>query len=205
MTERDELILANTDRVRAVACILRRKLPVSVELDDLCHAGIVGLIQAADSFDEARGLRFWSFAQSRVRGAMLDSLRALDYLPRNLRLRLKVLEGESSKNEECFRRYCRAVAALPRTPLSLSSQQGGRRAIDVADSGMRADAMIEQGERTRALDNAINRLQPRTRYIMTRRLQGDSLVTIGKSLSLNGSRICQISTEAIKTLRRLVQ
>lgn len=79
---RDALIELHRPTVEAIARTLVARLPRSVDVNDLVHAGIWGLMQALESFDPRRGIEFVHFMRRRVRGAMLDELRNLDYLPR---------------------------------------------------------------------------------------------------------------------------
>ena len=73
--------------VRRVALHVASRLPSQVELSDLTQAGFLGLLDAAAKFDVSKGVRFWTYAELRIRGAILDSLRALDWLPRSVRRR----------------------------------------------------------------------------------------------------------------------
>ena len=85
MTHRDQLILDHMPQVRLIATRMQRRCPPCVELDDLVSAGTIGLIQAVDRFDPARGFKLKTLAEHRIRGAMLDFLRKLDPLPRAVR------------------------------------------------------------------------------------------------------------------------
>lgn len=84
---RDQVILEHLPLVKAMAGSMRKKLPANVDLDDLVHAGILGLLGAVANFDPQKEVPFPIFAKYRIRGAMLDSLRKLDSASRNLRRR----------------------------------------------------------------------------------------------------------------------
>ena len=88
---REALIKAHVGLVHHVARLLARRLSTAAELDELLSAGMVGLIQAADTFDVTRGLTFSTYAVPRIRGAILDDLRKQDALPRNVRRRTRDL------------------------------------------------------------------------------------------------------------------
>jgi RNA polymerase sigma factor for flagellar operon FliA len=89
---REQLILAHLPRVLHIARGFRRRLPESVSLDDLVSTGVIGLIAAIDRFDEARNLKLTTYAEYKIRGAILDSLRALDWAPRQSRKRSKQIK-----------------------------------------------------------------------------------------------------------------
>jgi RNA polymerase sigma factor (sigma-70 family) len=90
--QRDELIVEHFPRCRFVAGALKRRLPPSVDLDDLTQAGAIGLMQAASSFDASRGIKFATYAEFRIRGAMLDYLRRLKFARRSESQRAEHLE-----------------------------------------------------------------------------------------------------------------
>src|SRR5580698_4963747 len=92
LTDRDDLVLQHLALVRSIAVRVYESLPVHVDLDDLIHAGIMGLFDAATKYDGDKQVTFRSYAKHRVRGAILDSLRAMDWASRDLRRRHKQLE-----------------------------------------------------------------------------------------------------------------
>ena len=83
--ERQRLLLENLPEVRYIARRVHDRLPAHVPFDDLIHAGILGLIDAVDKFDASKNVQLKSYARFRIRGAILDSLRQMDWSPRNLR------------------------------------------------------------------------------------------------------------------------
>lgn len=89
---RDQLILDHLPLVRSMALRVREYLPANVDLDDLVHAGVLGLFDAARKYDPDRHVAFSSYARHRIKGAMLDSLRELDWASRDLRRRHKQVE-----------------------------------------------------------------------------------------------------------------
>lgn len=91
--ERDRTILDHLPLVRAIAVRVHENLPVHVDLDDLIHAGILGLIDATEKYDPHKKVVFSSYAKHRIKGAILDSLRQLDWASRELRKRHKELEA----------------------------------------------------------------------------------------------------------------
>jgi len=90
---RDQIVLDNLSLVKAIAIRVHENLPVHVDLDDLVHAGVLGLFDAASKYDPAKKVVFQGYAKHRVKGAILDSLRQLDWASRDLRKRQKQLDS----------------------------------------------------------------------------------------------------------------
>jgi RNA polymerase sigma factor for flagellar operon FliA len=90
--KREELLLEHMSSVRYIARRIRERLPQHVELDDLMSAGVIGLMDAFNKFDTRKNVQFKSYAQFRIRGAILDSLRELDWSPRELRRKGRAIE-----------------------------------------------------------------------------------------------------------------
>src|SRR5271165_1577187 len=90
--ERERLLQENLPEVRYIARRIYDRLPPHVPFDDLVHAGILGLIDAVDKFDPKRNVQLKSYARFRIRGAILDSLRQMDWSPRSLRRQARRVE-----------------------------------------------------------------------------------------------------------------
>ncbi len=91
--DREQLILAHLPQVRLIARRIHERLPESVNLDDLISTGVVGLISAIDRFDASHNVKLKTYAEYKIRGAILDSLRGLDWAPRQQRKRSKQIEA----------------------------------------------------------------------------------------------------------------
>ena len=96
---KDTLIVNSLPLVRIIAKRIARKTPPNVELDDLISSGIIGLIDAIQKYDYKKGTKFKTYAEHRIRGAILDELRAQDWIPRSIRKKEKLLE-KSKVSEE---------------------------------------------------------------------------------------------------------
>ena len=94
--ERDRLVLEHLDLVKSIGVRTHRSLPVNVDLDDLVHAGILGLFDAASKYDPEKQVSFSSYAKHRIKGAILDSLRQLDWASRDMRRRHRQVETATS-------------------------------------------------------------------------------------------------------------
>src|SRR5215475_12894805 len=90
--ERNRLLEENLPEVRYIARRIHDRLPSHVSFEDLVHAGILGLIDAVDKFDPSKNVQLKSYARFRIRGAILDSLRQLDWSPRHLRRQARRIE-----------------------------------------------------------------------------------------------------------------
>src|SRR6202011_4750654 len=90
--ERERLLLEHLPQVRYIARRIHDRLPAQVPLEDLIHAGVVGLIDAVEKFDPSKNVQLKSYAKFRIRGAILDSLRELDWSPRHLRRKARQIE-----------------------------------------------------------------------------------------------------------------
>src|SRR4051794_10818110 len=91
--QRDQIVLDHLPLVKAIAIRVHESLPVHVDLDDLIHAGVMGLFDAVTKYDGAKQVQFHSYAKHRIKGAILDSLRQLDWASRDLRRRQKQVES----------------------------------------------------------------------------------------------------------------
>src|SRR6476620_1179672 len=90
---RDRIVLEHLPLVKAIAIRVHENLPVHVDLDDLIHAGVMGLFDAVTKYDGAKNVAFHSYSKHRIKGAILDSLRQLDWASRDLRRRQKQVDG----------------------------------------------------------------------------------------------------------------
>ncbi len=95
--ERERLLMEQLPQVRYIARRIHERLPRHVPLEDLVHAGVVGLIDALDKYDRGKRVQFGSYAKFRIRGAILDSLREMDWSPRDLRRKARRLEEVHDK------------------------------------------------------------------------------------------------------------
>jgi RNA polymerase sigma factor for flagellar operon FliA len=103
--ERNELILQELPQVQYIASRILERLPQQVELGDLVHAGVIGLLEAYRNFDDSKNASFKTFAKFRIKGAILDSLRALDWGSRGIRRKARDIAEASQKLEATLGRY----------------------------------------------------------------------------------------------------
>jgi RNA polymerase sigma factor for flagellar operon FliA len=96
LNNKDEFLQEYSQLVKRIAHQMMTRLPYSVQIDDLIQAGMIGLLDAAGRYDEIHGAQFETYASQRIRGAMLDELRAADWLPRSLRRDMRRIEAAIS-------------------------------------------------------------------------------------------------------------
>jgi RNA polymerase sigma factor for flagellar operon FliA len=98
--KREELIMEHVPLIKYHAYRLATQLPPNIEINDLINAGVLGLMDAVEKFEPSRGVKFKTYAELRIRGAMLDSLRELDWAPRSLRKKSKELTRASHRLQQ---------------------------------------------------------------------------------------------------------
>lgn len=218
--ERERFVLAHAPLVRYVAQRIVSRLPSTVEICDLINDGIVGLIEAIDRFEPSRGIRFSSFAESRVRGAILDALRDRDAASRSLRRKIRALDSASARVEqrlgrapgdddvavemgvsrEDVARVRRDRESARRAPIDLRMSETS------ATAGLYSDApdpfeSASSAELVGRLAGLIADLPPRERLILGLYYEeGLTMKEIGQSLSVTESRVCQIHTRTVHAL-----
>ncbi len=223
---REELILNYAPLVKYVAGRVGVGLPQTIEQGDLVSYGIFGLIDAIDKFEPERGFKFETYAISRIKGAILDELRALDWVPRSVRARAREIERSLAELEHRLQRSPteEELADHMGSPLvdlqdSLAEiSQLGMVALDemmnrergtatlgdrIPDQrGLSPEAAFQVEETKRVLADAINRLPDRERLVVTLYYyEGLTLSEIGDVLAVTESRVCQIHTKAVMSLR----
>lgn len=223
---RDQLLIAYAPLVGFVASQVAVGLPSSVERCDLTSYGTFGLIDAIEKFELERNLKFSTYAVRRIRGAILDELRALDWAPRSLRAKARAIERARSKLEHKLLRapthqeladalemeLSELQTLLGKTSvLSIASLDEGMIGGDsesttlgdtIADSKSTAHGLLDQHESRRMLAYAINKLDDREKLVLTLYYYEDfSLAEIGKILGVTESRACQIRAKATDQLR----
>ncbi len=224
--ERDQLIVLYAPLVKYVAGRFAAGLPSSVETADLVSYGMFGLIDAIDKYELDRGVRFESYAISRIRGAIIDELRRLDWVPRSVRTKVRAVEQAVAKLEAELGRSPseEEIAAVMRVSVEqLQSILGqisyvGMAALDeaigsedgevlalrdrLADVGELPGASLEREETRAQLVSAIKRMSERERTVLTLYyFEGLTLGQIGEVLGVTESRVCQIHTKAVLHLR----
>lgn len=218
------LIEAYFPLVRYIAERLASTLPASVDVDDLTSMGTFGLIEAIDRFDITRGFQFKTYCSARVRGAILDSLRTNDWVPRLVRLRANLVDktlrrlhaehgreptavemaealGLSLEAYRALREEASPTAMLSLTDETADDPEGGSRMIDLVRDEKGVDPRREQQKRD-VQDLLFRELSEKERTIVTMYYyEGLSMREIAQMLRLTESRICQIHAKVIRRLK----
>jgi len=220
---RDFLVVHYASLVKFVAGRLSAGLPKRVETNDLVSAGMVGLVQAIDRFVPTDAVKFESYAIPRIRGAILDSLRALDWVPRSVRARSRQIEsaivalqnelGRAASDTEIAERLSISVEELNEWLADVASSAIGpldhvaidSHALPETNDFQRAtnpDAAIESGELRRTMRDAIRKLPDRERTTLILYYEENlTFGQIGEVLDVTESRVSQIHAKAVLQLR----
>jgi RNA polymerase sigma factor for flagellar operon FliA len=188
-------------------------MPDSVDQDDLVSDGIFGLMDAIERFEPQRGLSFQTFAVPRIRGAIIDGMRSMDFVPRSVRDKIRVVQRAQVRLEERLGRAPEERELVQETgiPLQqlrdLSRQTHSNHAslddFDLADElSSAADHIVEQGDVNASLMRVIEELAERDRVIIALYyFEGLTLAEIGQVLGVTESRVSQVHRRATNTLR----
>lgn len=225
---RDQLITRYAPLVRFVVGRLGIPPTGLLDAEDLISYGMIGLINAIDRYDIARGVRFEAFASVRIRGAVIDQLRALNWLPRSAVSRMRQVEGalaileqrlgRPAREEEVAEeigisteRYRQILLEMNATilsldaPLSSPSQDDEVTSLsELLEDGSALEPMeqAEHQERTEALSGAIANLPDRERLLLALYYQEElTMKEISKILNVSESRVCQLHMQAVVRLR----
>jgi RNA polymerase sigma factor FliA len=227
--EQERLLLEHLPIVRFLARRIHERLPQHVDIEDLVSAGVVGLMDAFSKFDPQKKVQFRSYAQFRIRGAILDSLRSLDWSPRDLRRKGRAAEeavriltarlgrspGETEIAAEmglCLEEYQSLLGDLKGLEIGTlhveRNEDSGEEEIAYLPGRPEEDPLFccLRGELQEKLTSAIERLPERERLVMTLYYFEElTMREIGLALGVVESRVSQIHTSAVVHLRAALQ
>jgi RNA polymerase sigma factor FliA len=226
---REALILNYSPLVKYVAGRVAVGLPANIEQADLISYGIFGLIDAIEKYEPDRGIKFETYAISRIRGAIIDELRAIDWVPRSVRFKAREIEkayqalenkhkrppsdaemaqemGVSSDDLNNIYTQLSSVSLVALDELmSVEGERGDRLSLveTLEDTKLAGPVeTIEAEEMKQILSEAINRLPEREKIVITLYYyEGLTLAEIGQVLGVTESRICQMHTKAVLAMR----
>jgi RNA polymerase sigma factor for flagellar operon FliA len=227
--KRERLILEHLPQVRLIARRIHERLPESVNLEDLISTGTVGLIAAIDRFDPRHNVKLKTYAEYKIRGAILDSLRGLDWAPRQQRRRSKQIEAAIADAERRLHRAPTEEEIAQQLKISLAeyhewlvdirgvnlgSLEASAREDDSRnllkyisdDEENWPSRLLERSELQRLLAEAIEKM-PRTERIVISLYYHEELTLreIAKVVNLHESRISQLKSQAILRLRSYLE
>lgn len=224
-TDRDLLLMEHLPTVRYLARRIHERLPQHVDLDDLISAGVVGLMDAFSKFDHTKKVQFKSYAQFRIRGAILDSLRTLDWSPRELRRKGRAVEEAIRSVTQRVGRAPSELEIAEEMGIGLAEYQqllGDLKGLEIGslhierseDSNDEEMAYIPgspeedplfrclKGEMKQRLADAIDELPEKERMVLTLYYYEElTMKEIGLTLGVVESRVSQIHSSAVLRLR----
>ena len=225
--ERDALILEHLPQVNWIATRIHDRLPPNVELDDLISAGVVGLLAAVDNFDPSRNATLRTYAEFKIRGAILDSIRGIDGIPTHKRKRLKIVQQAIASLERKLQRIPSEEDIAAELNISLAEYQqwtldlrgvslGSLQVVDgeevdllqlVSDSEDATPARIfERAELERVVSEGMQRMPENERTVLSLYYKEElNLREIGSIMNLHTTRISQLRAQAILRLRTLME
>jgi RNA polymerase sigma factor for flagellar operon FliA len=227
--ERQRLLTENLQEVRYIARRIHDRLPSHVPFDDLVHAGILGLIDAVDKFDSRKNVQLKSYARFRIRGAILDSLRQMDWSPRNLRRQARRIEnanreiaaelgraasepelaGRLGMELEAYQQLLGELRGLDLGSLQAHSEDSGNDEANSAVATRTEEDPFQLTLRTEMrtfLARAIEELDEKERQVLgLYYLEEMTMKEVGAILDIGESRVSQIHTAALIRLRTRLQ
>jgi RNA polymerase sigma factor FliA len=231
---RDQLILAYSPIVKYVAGRMVRGMPAHVELADLISYGLGGLIQAVERFEPGRGVKFESYARTRIHGAIVDGIRGMDWVPRHIRDEARRVNAAHLTLSTRLQRMPTDAELAVQLSMDIAELEAAlQRMADTRllalDEAVPADGHADRGTPSRLVDAlpdrdaedpadsaqaedlrrriaaAIEQLPERQRIVLGLRYQQEfSLAEIGDVLGVSESRACQLHTLAVRGLRAVL-
>jgi len=230
--EFDKKILDNLKLVKIIALKIISRVPAGIELDDLIHTGILGLIDAVNKFDPSKKVKFTTYASLRIRGSILDELRNLDWASRGLRTKIKEVESIYKKLEQKLGRPAKDDEVAKELKMNiddfyklLDNSRGigigvFRYSVDDEVKMVEEDRLlkyftdekanspifvVEREEMQRILAELIDNLPEKEKMVLSfSYVDGLNLLEIAEILNLSESRISQIRTSAVLRLRGML-
>jgi RNA polymerase sigma factor FliA len=226
--KRDELILEHLPQVNWIASRIHEKLPPNIELDDLISAGIVGLMAAIDNFDPSQNASLKTYAEYRIRGAILDSIRGLDGIPNHKRKRVKQVQVAISRAEQKLKRSPNEEEIAAELDISLAKYQqwmlelravslGSLEVIEdgeevsllkfISDDDQESPAhLLERSELERLISEGISKMPENERIVLSLYYKEElNLREIASIMDLHITRISQLRAQGMLRLRAYME
>lgn len=224
--EFQKLVFEQMPQVKYIARRIHEHLPQHVPFEDLVHAGIVGLIDALNKFDTEKNVKFGSYAKFRIRGAILDSLREMDWSPRDLRRKSRQIDtvvqklqlelGRAVSEPEIAKELGLSLRELHNLLNEIRGLEIGSLQCESAEDGQEKDlteniagppgrdplTLCLAGEQKQRLEHAIARLPEREQQVLMLYYQQElTMREVGELMGVGESRVSQIHTLAVEHLR----
>lgn len=223
---REQIIVEYAPLVKVVAGRLSMYLGNNVEYDDLCGYGVFGLIDAIDKYDMAKDVKFETYASFRIRGAILDQIRKMDWIPRTIRQKqkkidtaIKEIESESGKTasdeeiakslgitDDEYTEWQRQMMVTNVVSLNEFTDQGTEAPIDRAQAGSKFESpeeKVEQDELKKMLAQSLETLTEKERKVILLYYYEElTLKEISNILDVSESRVSQLHTKALVKMKK---
>lgn len=223
-TERERIILEHMPQVRLIARRIHERVPGSISLEDLISTGTLGLISAIDRYDPTQGVKLKTYAEYKIRGAILDSLRQMDWAPRQQRKRARLIESAITQLEQDLRRepteeevahylgislddyqeWLGDTHGLTVGSLDMSWEEPGSEMINqISDTEQHwPSRLLEKAELNRLLVRAVDRLPyPERTVLSLYYLEELTLREIASVMEIHESRVSQLKSQGVLRLR----
>ena len=226
-----EMVNSSLPGVRFLANRMASRLPAHVDVEDLIQVGLIGLLQSADRFDPGRGVKFQTYANRRIEGAMLDYLRSLDWRPRSVRRRSREFDqavaaaeqrlGESASEEDLARELGVSASELDQWILDSASSgewyagsfpeqdsdDGPRDLLaELADAADSPEETVEKEQMHRVVAEAVDNLPAKEQLVISLYYyEHRTMKEIGGVLDVKQGRVSQLHSQAIARLRKRMQ
>jgi len=225
--QKKKIIREYAPLVKFIAQKIALRLPANIELDDLLSAGIIGLMDAIDKYDPARDNKFKTYAEFRIRGAILDELRAQDWIPRSMREKAKNIErafhrleqrlGRTPSEEEAAKELglnldefqaalhqCKSISLLSLDEVGTFANGDKKSLLGILEAGAATNPLVQisNSQLRDHLARAIQELPEKQRMVLSLYYYEDlNLKEIGEVLEVTESRVSQLHTQAVLRLR----
>ncbi len=226
--ERDSLILEHLPQVNWIAIRVHEKLPSGIELDDLISAGVVGLVAAVDNYDPSHGASLRTYAEYKIRGAILDSIRGLDGIPSHKRKRVKQVQQAIAHLETKLQRSASEEEIAAELGIGLHEFQqwmvdlrgvslGSLNVVDdgeefsllkfISDDGEESpDRILERTELEKLISRGIDRMPEREGLVLSLYYKEElNLREVAEIMGLHLTRVAQLRVQAILRLRSFLE
>ena len=228
-SDKNQLLKDHAPLVKKLAHQMKAKLPPSVEVDDLIQAGMIGLLDAVNRYEETHGAQFETYAVQRIRGSMLDELRSSDWMPRSMRQNMRKIEVAMTALQQRLGRPPTETEVAKQLKLSLSEYQdlltdgGGHQLVYYEDfhdgegnehfldryctdnASDPLKALMNSGFRQAVID-AILALPEREKILMGLYYEQEmNLKEIGAVMGVSESRVCQLHSQAVARMRAFLK
>jgi len=224
---RERLIMEHAPLIKYIVNRIAVRLPSHIDLDDLINTGVIGLMDAIEKYDPEKNCKFKTYAEFRIKGAILDQLRSLDWVPRSVRQKSRKLEaaynhteqklGRAASDEEVadelgvemdkfheMLNQVRGISLVNLDEVRSASDLEKKNLIDVLEDPSGEDPLHALGisEMKKIVAEAITQLPEKERLVISLYYYDDlNMKEIGSILDITESRVCQIHTKAVLRLR----